>query len=371
MEGGWHNLAGGLQLAGLLEGLVLAAFILRRISDRRLMVLPMAYVAAAAAGFLLPFSQRLSMPVPETVLVVLNAGLSGFGYLFILQLLDGKPPRGLHLLVLIPALLVVPGAFLGAAARGALVCWGETCVLPSDFLRVYDVLAGGLLLLGLLLVAGGRMSGLRSHPAGREKQALVVAIALMQAALLGVGLVFLSGGISRAEAEVVDAILRLTFLYLVASSVFRVFQTAFDLPDPVSWGGTDFPGAPDAQTLAEGDEKAMESIIRLMTMDKLYQEQGFSRADLARELALPEYQVSRILNAGFGQTFSGFVNGYRVAEARQLLAETGQPVGRIAFDVGFNSLASFNRVFKAIAGQSPTAFRMAAQRNPGASGDKA
>ncbi len=32
-------------------------------------------------------------------------------------------------------------------------------------------------------------------------------------------------------------------------------------------------------------------------------------------------------------------------------------VTQIASDVGFNSLASFNRVFKQIAGQSPTEYR--------------
>jgi len=349
---GLLNLANGLQVAGLLEGLVLLAFILRRICDRRLLVFPVAYVVAVSAGFLMPLSQRIDMQVPEAVLIVLNATLSGFGYLFILQLLDGQPPRRLHLLVLIPALLVVPGALVTAASKGQMMCWGDVCIIPADFLRVYDVLAGGMLLLALLLVAGRRLEALVGRPMGREKQALVLAIAMMQAALLGLGLVFLSGRIDRAEAEVVDAILRLTFLYLLASSVFRVFQSAFDLPELS--GNENQEHAPG---LSDEDLKVMDAIRALMTMDKLYQEQGFSRADLARELALPEYQVSRIINAGFGQTFSEMVNGYRLDEARQLLKETEQPVGSIAFDVGFNSLASFNRVFKVGTGQSPTAFR--------------
>ncbi len=41
------------------------------------------------------------------------------------------------------------------------------------------------------------------------------------------------------------------------------------------------------------------------------------------------------------------------------------PVTQIAFDVGFNSLASFNRVFKETTGQSPTEYRASATSPPG------
>ena len=350
------TLTNGLQVAGLLEGVILLAFILGRIGERRLIVIPAAYVVAVAAGFLLPLSHRIDMRMPEAILIVVNAALSGFGYLFILQLLDGRPPRRFHLLVLIPAFMVLPGALVTAASKGQMMCWGNICLVPADFLRVYDVLAGGGVLLALLAVSRRRLETLTGKPMGMEKQGLILAIVGMQAGLLALGLAILSGVFSEGEAEFVDSMLRLTFLYLLASSVFRVFQASFDLPEapraPQGGGAAEEP-----PRLNEDDRKVMEAIVRLMTMDKLYQEQGFSRADLARELSLPEYQVSRIINAGFGQTFSGFVNGYRVREAKQLLSETEIAVNTIAFDVGFNSLPSFNRVFKTLTGHSPTAFR--------------
>ena len=41
----------------------------------------------------------------------------------------------------------------------------------------------------------------------------------------------------------------------------------------------------------------------------------------------------------------------------ELLRETERPVTEICLDVGFNSLGTFSRTFRAIVGESPTAYR--------------
>ena len=41
----------------------------------------------------------------------------------------------------------------------------------------------------------------------------------------------------------------------------------------------------------------------------------------------------------------------------ELLRETDRPVTQICFDVGFNSLGTFSRTFRAIVGEPPTAYR--------------
>ena len=52
-------------------------------------------------------------------------------------------------------------------------------------------------------------------------------------------------------------------------------------------------------------------------------------------------------------------NDHRVEEAKLLSRSSDMHVTQTAFDVGFNSLASFNRVFKAIMEVSPTEYRTA------------
>ena len=98
-----------------------------------------------------------------------------------------------------------------------------------------------------------------------------------------------------------------------------------------------------------------------MTLDKVYQEATYSRKDLAQELGVAEHQLSKVINTGFEMSFSDLINRHRVDEAKYLLRTTEEPVSSIAFDVGFNSLASFNRVFRKVADQTPTEYRT----NPG------
>ena len=58
-----------------------------------------------------------------------------------------------------------------------------------------------------------------------------------------------------------------------------------------------------------------------------------------------------------GLSFTEFVSRTRVEKAKNLLLNPNLRISEIAFDIGFQSLTHFNRVFKKIAGQSPTEFR--------------
>ena len=58
-----------------------------------------------------------------------------------------------------------------------------------------------------------------------------------------------------------------------------------------------------------------------------------------------------------GLTFTAYVARTRVEAAKELLFNPQVRVSEVAFEVGFQSLTHFNRVFKQIAGLSPTQFR--------------
>ena len=75
---------------------------------------------------------------------------------------------------------------------------------------------------------------------------------------------------------------------------------------------------------------------------------------LARHLATNTSYLSRALNEGLGQNFNEFVNRLRVEAVQVELAKANldRDVLSVALDAGFNSKASFNRVFK---GQKLTA----------------
>lgn len=58
-----------------------------------------------------------------------------------------------------------------------------------------------------------------------------------------------------------------------------------------------------------------------------------------------------------GITFSEYLGRVRVERAKALLLDHNKHVSEVAFEVGFGSLSHFNRVFKKVAGSSPTKYR--------------
>ncbi|MFZ2234761.1 MAG: helix-turn-helix domain-containing protein [Dokdonella sp.] len=80
---------------------------------------------------------------------------------------------------------------------------------------------------------------------------------------------------------------------------------------------------------------------------------------LARLLGTNTAYLSRALNEGLGLSFNAAINRLRVADVEHQLTDPnadGDVLG-IAFAAGFSSKTSFNRVFKAQTGLTPTQFR--------------
>jgi AraC-like DNA-binding protein len=98
---------------------------------------------------------------------------------------------------------------------------------------------------------------------------------------------------------------------------------------------------------------------------ELWRDPDVSLASMARAVGANTAYVSRALNEGLGVSFHDFVNGRRVEALKRLLADRNETrdLMTLAFDVGFRSKASFNRVFSDIVGMTPSAFRRAARLN--------
>ena len=58
-----------------------------------------------------------------------------------------------------------------------------------------------------------------------------------------------------------------------------------------------------------------------------------------------------------GINYTDYVSRVRIESAKNLLLNPNLRVSEIAYEVGFQSLTQFNRMFKRVFGQSPTAFR--------------
>jgi AraC-like DNA-binding protein len=79
--------------------------------------------------------------------------------------------------------------------------------------------------------------------------------------------------------------------------------------------------------------------------------------EVAHHVGLSERSLRRRFEAGLGMSWRNYVIQARVLQAMALLAEHGPSVLQVANAVGFESLSSFNRAFRARTGVTPSAYR--------------
>jgi transcriptional regulator GlxA family with amidase domain len=91
-------------------------------------------------------------------------------------------------------------------------------------------------------------------------------------------------------------------------------------------------------------------------MDRTYA-QPLDVRTLAAIACVSEAHFIRTFRATFGETPHRYLQRRRVERAMFLLRETERSVTDICGDVGFASLGTFSRTFRAIVGTSPSAYR--------------
>lgn len=101
-----------------------------------------------------------------------------------------------------------------------------------------------------------------------------------------------------------------------------------------------------------------QRLLELFEKEKIYREPDLSLAKVAEMLSITPHQLSQFLNQHLGKSFAAFLNGYRVAEAKErLLQEPEVPAAAIGYQCGFNNYTTFHLVFRKFTRMAPTAFR--------------
>lgn len=114
---------------------------------------------------------------------------------------------------------------------------------------------------------------------------------------------------------------------------------------------------------AERQERYRNRLLQYMKDEKPFRDGELTVQKLADQLSIPSYYLSQTINERLGQTFSDFINSYRVQEAKERLLDPSfehLSILGIAIEVGFNSKSSFNAVFKKHTDMTPSEFRRTA-----------
>ncbi len=104
----------------------------------------------------------------------------------------------------------------------------------------------------------------------------------------------------------------------------------------------------------------MNQITEILNQRKYYLDPELTLEGLAKNLEISRTELSKIINQDRGINFYDYINSFRTEEFinRLLLEEyRNRNILDIAFDAGFNSKSTFNRVFKEQTGKTPLQYK--------------
>ncbi|CAM1342853.1 helix-turn-helix domain-containing protein [Tenacibaculum amylolyticum] len=103
-----------------------------------------------------------------------------------------------------------------------------------------------------------------------------------------------------------------------------------------------------------------DKLEALFQTSQLYQQQNLSLREVAELLNITDKKLSTYINTHLNLSFYEYVNSYRIKHFKKSIrngAAKELTLLALAFDAGFNSKATFNRVFKKQEGSTPLQFK--------------
>jgi AraC-like DNA-binding protein len=212
----------------------------------------------------------------------------------------------------------------------------------------------GIMVLTVVWRYRTQINNMTRYKNGRERYWLIISFLFLTIGLISISFFKVNNFITFQEFNTIRTLLGLSFLYIAGTSLFRLYPYTAPVKTVSTKG---------QQSLSDEECEIAKKVENLLRFEKVYQEQSYNRSTMAKELNVSESVLSRIVNLHFNETIPQLFNRYRVNEAKLLLKDGKIDITTISADVGFNSIATFNRVFKGLEGISPSEYIEKTRRN--------
>jgi AraC-like DNA-binding protein len=367
----WIRLLSYINLAGAIHALIqsMLLFFIRK-GNRRANKFMAFFLLALAIGMTNGIVSLLGLyDTWPSLSILMGSIILAYGPLFYLYIraVTAKDRRGtlFDLLHGVPFLLgmLVYGAYLrwsagGSAPSGVLGYAVRSPWLVVLILSVLQTIAYVVSILRLLRRHSEKVKAAYSTidrvNLGWLRRRLVV-----YAAIWAVGLVLVAA--VRLESRAVGLVGQIVF-FLIALNTFVTGYLAMLQPE-IFFGP--FETRPvrryERSSLTPEDAAHHKTrLLELMDREKPFLDPEINLPKLAQALDIPVAHLSRVINELLGQNFYEFINHYRLEAAKRRLAMPepgGEKLITVALECGFNSVATFNRVFKELTGRTPSDYR--------------
>jgi AraC-like DNA-binding protein/ligand-binding sensor protein len=111
------------------------------------------------------------------------------------------------------------------------------------------------------------------------------------------------------------------------------------------------------QLVASSQRAEPQAVTRARDFIAKNQGRDLSLREVAQAVNTSTYYFCKLFKKATGLTFTDYLSRVRIEKAKNLLMNPNLRVSEIAYEVGFQSLTHFNRMFRKVAGQSPSDFR--------------
>ncbi len=160
----------------------------------------------------------------------------------------------------------------------------------------------------------------------------------------------------------------------IATVFFMFCFSYFALSQPAIYRQLDTgsePGKPDEDLKIEkkyeksglkddSAEKFLNMLEDYMKNDKPYLDPDLTIFEVSSNINIPKHYITQIINEKMNKNFYRYINEYRINEVKQKISDKkfmDHPIIRIAYDSGFSSKSSFNKVFKEFTNLTPSEYR--------------
>lgn len=155
------------------------------------------------------------------------------------------------------------------------------------------------------------------------------------------------------------ALLAIWVAYLGYNGILqsRILLPDFLLPDVL------VPEISEAQKSAYNPEEMTQleqTLSFLMNSEKPYLDEDLTLSTLSEHLEVPDKKLSALLNQFMNISFYDYINSFRVNDVKNMIESEefdNLTLLGIAYECGFKSKTSFNRIFKKTTGSSPSAYK--------------
>ena len=106
-------------------------------------------------------------------------------------------------------------------------------------------------------------------------------------------------------------------------------------------------------------EEINQKVMSYLKTQKPFLNPEFSFQMLVEALEIPRHTLSQVINSGQNKNFYQLINEYRINEVKEKFGNreyNNFTLLGIAFECGFNSKSTFNRIFKEETGLTPSAY---------------